>query len=281
MYSPSWHIAFRYCYGYQGSEKDDEIKGEGNSYTTHFRQLDPRIGRWLSIDPKATAWESPYVSMGNNPILYNDVLGDTIRYHKDMTTDQISDYEASIKVLNSSKLFKYYYSVLQSSTVDYTVNVTDEINTGGEFDPNTKTVSVKNAAAYSILAQELFHAFQKDLGVYGSEDHSVKETEGDLMTEYVANEAGLGYGGMLFEQGEEGGWAEGILQINGSRYENPTNEQVQSEEYDNLFNESVDKRIVNFKQKGDAYKGYTSPNSGKEPEAIKEVFKGVKSTEGQ
>jgi len=68
-----------YRYGYQGSEKDDEIKGEGNSYTTHFRQLDPRVGRWLSIDPKATAWESPYVSMGNNPIIYNDRLGDTIR----------------------------------------------------------------------------------------------------------------------------------------------------------------------------------------------------------
>ncbi|NOQ72871.1 MAG: hypothetical protein GQ574_12750 [Crocinitomix sp.] len=71
-----------YRYGYQGSEKDDEIKGNGNSYTTYFRQLDPRIGRWLSIDPKATSWESPYVSMGNNPILYNDVLGDST-YHFD------------------------------------------------------------------------------------------------------------------------------------------------------------------------------------------------------
>ena len=48
-----------YRYGYQGSEKDDEVKGAGNSYTTEFRQLDVRIGRWLSIDPKATAWESP------------------------------------------------------------------------------------------------------------------------------------------------------------------------------------------------------------------------------
>lgn len=59
-------------------EKDDKIKGEGNSYTTEFRQYDPRVGRWLSIDPKANAQESPYVSMSNNPIMNNDVLGDTV-----------------------------------------------------------------------------------------------------------------------------------------------------------------------------------------------------------
>lgn len=69
-----------YRYGYQGSEKDDEVKGDGNSYTTHFRQLDPRVGRWMSIDPKAKSmpWQSPYCSMDNNPILYNDVFGDSI-----------------------------------------------------------------------------------------------------------------------------------------------------------------------------------------------------------
>lgn len=68
--------------GFNGMEKDNEVKGDGNSYTTHFRQLDSRLGRWLSIDPKATAFESPFVSMGNNPISNNDVLGDSIKTDK-------------------------------------------------------------------------------------------------------------------------------------------------------------------------------------------------------
>jgi len=34
-----------YKYGFQGQEKDDEVKGQGNSYTTLYRMLDPRIGR--------------------------------------------------------------------------------------------------------------------------------------------------------------------------------------------------------------------------------------------
>lgn len=68
----------KYKYGFNGMEKDDELKGEGNSYTTHFRQYDPRLGRWLSIDPKTDKfpWQSPYVSMDNNPIILNDPNGD-------------------------------------------------------------------------------------------------------------------------------------------------------------------------------------------------------------
>jgi len=68
-----------YRFGYQGSEKDDEITGSsGTHYTTYFRELDTRIVRWWSLDPKTNQlpWESPYLSMGGNPIWFNDPLGD-------------------------------------------------------------------------------------------------------------------------------------------------------------------------------------------------------------
>ena len=66
-----------YRYGYNGMEKDAEMKGEGNSYTTEFRQYDPRLGRWLSLDPlmKKFPWMSPYVAFNNNPVFYIDPLG--------------------------------------------------------------------------------------------------------------------------------------------------------------------------------------------------------------
>ncbi len=66
-----------YRYGYQGSEKDDETKGNGNSYTTEFRQLDPRLGRWLSVDPLSFKfpWQSTYIAFDNNPISLVDRLG--------------------------------------------------------------------------------------------------------------------------------------------------------------------------------------------------------------
>jgi RHS repeat-associated protein len=65
----------KYRYGYNGMEKDDEMEGSGNSYTTEFRMYDPRIGRWLSKDMLVKPWESPYAAFANNPIYYADPTG--------------------------------------------------------------------------------------------------------------------------------------------------------------------------------------------------------------
>ena len=67
-----------YRYGFNGMEKDDEVRGtKGASYTTEFRQYDPRIGRWVSLDPMSSTfpWQSPYVAFDNNPIYFNDPQG--------------------------------------------------------------------------------------------------------------------------------------------------------------------------------------------------------------
>ncbi|QOG91116.1 hypothetical protein HUE46_06265 [Flavobacterium columnare] len=66
-----------YRYGYQGSEKDDEIKGEGNSMNYTFRMHDPRVGRFFATDPLENKypWYSPYQFGGNSPIMSVELEG--------------------------------------------------------------------------------------------------------------------------------------------------------------------------------------------------------------
>jgi hypothetical protein len=65
-----------YRYGFNGQEKDDEVAGNGNSYTAEFWQYDSRLGRRWNVDPKPVAWESVYAVNRNNPIWYSDPKGD-------------------------------------------------------------------------------------------------------------------------------------------------------------------------------------------------------------
>jgi RHS repeat-associated protein len=57
-------------YGFQGQEKDDELKGEGNSLNYTFRMHDPRVGRFFAVDPltKSYPFYSPYAFSGNRVI---------------------------------------------------------------------------------------------------------------------------------------------------------------------------------------------------------------------
>ena len=70
---PNRHeVGNEYCYGFNGMEKDDEVAGEGNSYTAEFWQYDSRLGRRWNIDPVVKEHESPYATFANNPIWFAD-----------------------------------------------------------------------------------------------------------------------------------------------------------------------------------------------------------------
>ena len=70
-----------YRYAFNGMEKDDEVKGSGNSYDFGARMYDPRIGRWLSRDPLFKYYPdlSDYNYAANNPIFFVDVDGRILR----------------------------------------------------------------------------------------------------------------------------------------------------------------------------------------------------------
>ncbi len=64
-------------YGFNGKENDNEVKGEGNQQDYGMRIYDPRIGRWLSIDPLQGTYPfaSPYNFSLNDPIAAIDPNG--------------------------------------------------------------------------------------------------------------------------------------------------------------------------------------------------------------
>lgn len=66
-----------YGFGFNGKLKDDEVKGEANHYDYGERVLDPRVSRFLSVDPfhRKYAWYTPYQFAGNKFIAALDLDG--------------------------------------------------------------------------------------------------------------------------------------------------------------------------------------------------------------
>jgi RHS repeat-associated protein len=65
-------------YGFNGKEKDDEIKGNSNSINFDSRILDVRLGKWLSCDPLqyvSVSW-TPYNFVKNCPMILIDPDGE-------------------------------------------------------------------------------------------------------------------------------------------------------------------------------------------------------------
>ena len=59
-----------YRYGFNGKEGDDEVKGDDNQQDYGMRIYDPRVGRFLSVDPLAMQYPelSTYQFASNTPI---------------------------------------------------------------------------------------------------------------------------------------------------------------------------------------------------------------------
>jgi RHS repeat-associated protein len=63
-------LSSAYRYAFQAQEKDDEIKGEGNSVNYTYRMHDTRLGRFFAIDPLTSKYPylTPYQFSSNQPI---------------------------------------------------------------------------------------------------------------------------------------------------------------------------------------------------------------------
>lgn len=108
MISPrniSYPLSYRHTF--QGQEKDDEIKGKGNSINYTFRMYDTRLGRFLSIDPLSSkyAHNSPYTFSENRVI--DGVEFEGLEYSSTVTYDSdnlpVITITISVYVINRSE----------------------------------------------------------------------------------------------------------------------------------------------------------------------------------
>ena len=103
-----------YRYGYQGQEKDDEIKGNGASLNYEYRMHDPRLGRFLSVDPLSSSYPfySPYAFSGNRVIDSREIEG--------LEPFQINNSEVDpLRVISVATQGDKFQQTIQPNGLDY------------------------------------------------------------------------------------------------------------------------------------------------------------------
>jgi RHS repeat-associated protein len=98
-----------YRFGFNGKEKDNEVSGSGNQYDYGFRIYNPRLGRFLSVDPlfRSYPFYSPYQFAGNMPIAAVDLDGLEIYFAANGNYIGKWGTSTEIKVINNDRVQEF------------------------------------------------------------------------------------------------------------------------------------------------------------------------------
>lgn len=107
---PNRNVEGDYRYAFQGQEKDPETGKEAFEH----RLWDSRIGRWLSPD-KAKQFHSPYLGMGNDPVKYRDMKGDSIFIYRDGMQFGKYSIDHLLDVVESTEIGHYMLGTFRNS----------------------------------------------------------------------------------------------------------------------------------------------------------------------
>ncbi|MBI9035497.1 MAG: RHS repeat-associated core domain-containing protein [Bacteroidales bacterium] len=173
-----------YRFGFNGMEKDDEIKGAGNSYDFGARIYDSRLGRWLACDPLMKKYPnlSPYNSFNNNPIYYVDPSGKSgVAYKTDKTN---KEGKPILRVV--SNIYIYGEGATYTRRDAIQSEISGQYNNGGEF--FTATVDGTEYEVQFEFTTKIIDAKDVDAGLveggYGdlNAENNYFEVRGDIET---------------------------------------------------------------------------------------------------
>ncbi len=102
-----------YRYGFNGRENDNEVKGDGNQQDYGMRVYDPRLGRFLSIDPISKEYPelTPYQFASNRPIEGIDLDGLEIYNATNYLLNIRITYDSKLKKITSGEISINKYKV--------------------------------------------------------------------------------------------------------------------------------------------------------------------------
>ncbi len=174
-----------YRYGFQGQEKDDEIKGNGNSINYKFRMHDPRVGRFFAVDPLSTKYPyyTPYSFSGNKVLQFIELEGLEEAENRLSIGEQIeAGWNAFLGLFGDRQVVKEV--VLKANEIgDF--DTADKIE---HIQKQSDTKQIKSVVAYAEIVGEAFGA--GEIGrlymhhVEGEEVYSIFNEYGTLDNNY-------------------------------------------------------------------------------------------------
>ena len=198
-----------YKYGFNGKENDNEIKGEGNQLDYGMRIYDPRLGRFLSVDPlqEKYPWNSPYAYAENDVISCVDLDGLEKVKHYELLSNGTLSYlgETSMAVnifgvdipLSGSSLTVQGYTMIGAGDFDMVQRAAAVITSYDQNYPNSGYASGPNKLTFNLAQTAASPTFDEALA-FADEVQAKQEvfaTANLITLSYMSEMAPKGGGG--------------------------------------------------------------------------------------
>ena len=131
-----------YGFGFNGKLKDDDVKGSGNSYDFGERIYDPRLSKWLSVDPLQKKYPSisPYIFAMDNPVVFFDPDGREVHGFEELRQN---GFKLALSIFDKASVFMNYMQ---------------------------KFASLNNGDQFGATSNGMYSSVQIQFGIYSSND---------------------------------------------------------------------------------------------------------------